>query len=223
MKERPILFSAPEVRAILEGRKTQTRRIVKPMSAKQARWLTPEVLAKVKRVEVGNWDCGFGVSLEHFISFPFGAPGDRLWVREPFVYRHKHDRFYYRADHPKFDPYAHDGWKSAVAMPRQASRITLEVTDVRVERLQDISEADARAEGARPADASVMFEGCGHWHDTVDDARNCPGSKRRRDLENTARGAFVLLWNKLNNSASWPANPWVWVINFKRITKEQHT
>jgi hypothetical protein len=89
MKERPILFSGPRVKALLSGAKTQTRRVVKPMGAKQAEWLTPELLAAVPSVEVGTWDCGHGVALTHpgggplgFVACPYGALGDRLWVRD---------------------------------------------------------------------------------------------------------------------------------------------
>ena len=162
MKERPILFSGPMVRAILNGTKTQTRRVMRP-----------------------------GERVEKMIlnKSPYGIPGDRLWVRETWTGAddpaHKH-AVHYRADGERACR-----WRPSILMPRWASRITLEVTGIRIERLCDITERDALAEGC-----------VGDGHVTVD-----------------ARAAFKLLWGSLNakRGYGWDANPWVWVIHFKRI------
>lgn len=201
MSEKPILFSAPMVRAILDGRKTQTRRIL----TTDTDHTCDELAAKLR--------C------------PYGAPGDRLWVREAFGLAPAcHDpepgdpddwHVIHRATcEPHFEqPWRdEDGnehrppWKPSIFMPRWASRITLEVTGVRVERLQDITEEDARAEGVNPSDAAVVFEDAGN------------GLNQRQDMANTARGAFACLWDSINGKrAPWASNPWLWVVSFRRV------
>jgi hypothetical protein len=218
MKERGILFSAPMVRAILDGSKTQTRRIVKPQPALVlgAHW----VWRDIDSVHTPDW-----VPIMARDFSPYGAPGDRLWVRETWQawervsYEHDEwepidrerragatwaewldehrppDAIEYRATSESQGP-----WTPAIHMPRWASRITLEVTGVRVERLQAITEADANAEGVRPFPLDLEGD-C--WTD------------------GTYRTAYNHLWNEINgwNPNSWAANPWVWVVEFKRITQ----
>ena len=186
MKERPILFSAPMVWAILEGRKTQTRRIVIP----QPDFISPD---NVPRKTTGP-------GLHPYIPCPYGQPGDRLWVRETFSGPH-----YQSKSHPRdwidSDPiwYWADGnpeagdWtppKPSIHMPRWASRLLLEVVSVRVERLNAISVSDAIAEG---------YDG------SVDDPID-PSVKW-----------YAQLWESINGSGGWAANPWVWVVEFKRV------
>lgn len=178
MRERPILFSGPMVRALLDGRKTQTRRVVKPQP-------------------VDPFD---GAQLRTAVSAyalagpcPYGEPGDRLWVRETWAKAGEQgDRVEYRAD--TADPKA-GKWRPSIFMPSWASRITLEVESVRVERLQDISEADARAEGVTPA----------------------PFTKAGRAAHLVHVEAFESLWGSINGPDSWAANPWVWVVAFRRV------
>ena len=221
MTERPILFSAPMVRALLAGTKTQTRRVVK--HAREIDAFSP--------CEVpGEWRIGVmeaGVTADMgCMRCPFGTPGDRLWVREtwgvgtrPDPFEGWRDGIEYRADEAlleegddlplnavtppadvDFDKYAGRWWPS-IHMPRWASRITLEVTAVRVERLQAISDADARAEGVeRNVDDGVEYFGpLNHGH--ID-----------------PRVAYRSLWESINGDGSWEANPWVWAISFKRVT-----
>ena len=225
IKERPILFSAPMVRAILDGSKTQTRRVVKGW---QLEWLqpgqfTPEYLA-----------------LPENDACPYGQPGERLWVREAWGYidpdctgedydepegpapktfcdkllQNGHPlrdfwrrRVTYRASwhDPKYGigPDAPKRWRPSIHMPRWASRITLEITGVRVERLQDISEADAQAEG--------IGEFLGGWACLTDDAPQQAG--------NTPQEGYRHLWEQINGPDSWAANPWVWVVEFRRIVE----
>lgn len=198
MKERPILFSGPMVRAILEGRKTQTRRVVKH---KQPLFEAPH---SFKAYQTTEGVFGFE-SYDETVRCPYGQPGDRLWVRETWAYSHqcehynhlheRNDSFIYRATNEACGP---KKWRPPIHMPRWASRITLEVTGVRVERVLDISEEDARDEG--PPDI---------FNDTW------PTIAEYHPID-----AFRTLWNSINGNKpgrSWDDNPWVWVIEFKRI------
>ncbi|AVU77111.1 hypothetical protein [Pseudomonas rhizophila] len=211
IKERPILFSAPMVRAILEDRKTVTRRAIK---------VQPHIDASgnfcVGRSNYGQDGYGRPVT-KHFINgyCPYGKPGDRLWVRETWaeirvaqapdqewiVYRECDNRTDYGGP-----------WKPSIFMPRRACRILLEITDVRVERLQDISEEQAKAEGIvgvafRPDDGWPI---CTGYMVGPDDGKS--------QLQTTAAGAFAGLWSSINGQENWDANPWVWVVEFKRVT-----
>lgn len=189
MKERPILFSGPMVRAILDGRKTQTRRVVKPQpfSNEEYRFNFP------KPLRGGLLACNYLSS--HLC--PCGQPGDWLWVRETWCHEFE-GGYLYRADDlsglaPEFvdgdgNPTGRSGWKPSIHMPRAASRITLEITGVRVERLQEISEDDAIAEGVV-------------GHEEIQ-----PASAYYREL-----------WESINGHGSWDANPWVWVVEFRRF------
>lgn len=181
MKERPILFSTPMVRAILDGTKTQTRRVVKSRTDKNMGprcVLLPNELAG----EVNAGD---------YTNCPYGHPGDHLWVRETFLTVDGH-RAFYRADYnhnPKGDKEHGIVWTPSIHMPRWASRITLEITAIRVEKLNDISGADAVAEGVRS----------------------------RLPDNGVAVSEYRDLWEQINGSGSWSANPWVWVIEFEVI------
>ena len=190
MKARPILFSASMINALLDGRKTQTRRVVKAAPSAFPSW----------------WEKFHWATLRHFkkgalTHCPYGEKGDLLWVRETFCpiddtefgesrwvdYRATPK---YSAKHPAGwdnEPDSPDAlkWKPSIFMPKWASRITLEIKDVRVERLQDISDKDVKSEG-------VEF---GNW---------C-----------MARFEFEQLWQSINGKESWDNNPWVWVIEFK--------
>ncbi len=201
MKERPILFSAPMVRAILNGSKTQTRRVVKPQPTGFVGG--PGVTfcdgSPAPLVPMND----FAGSCGQEIVCPYGDPGDRLFVRETYWRDEEDGAILYAANPDDFEVVHHNKvvtgserykWKPSIFMPRWASRITLEVTGVRVERLQDISEADAQAEGctAKLAEESPA----------LDDSRH-----EYRDL-----------WESINGPGSWDLNPWVWVVEFKRET-----
>lgn len=197
MKERPILFSAPMVRALLDGSKTQTRRIVKSNTG------PPPTLVYRHPANPDEWWCEPG----GWIRCPYGSPGDRLWVRESLLISKQHTApgefgAVYAAD----GSIAHDRWSwkrsalPSIHMPRGLSRITLEIESVRVERLHDISEEDARAEGAHWSDGAVNEHGMS----------TC--------LIVDARDEFQHLWRAINGADSWDANPWVWVIGFRRVT-----
>ncbi|WP_175712166.1 hypothetical protein [Burkholderia ambifaria] len=229
MKERPILFSGPMVRAILEGRKTQTRRIIKlphnnPLGAwepttagggsvKYAGGRPAPELAAIWHTRTG--DC---------YVCPHGDVGNSLWVRETHEVRRigtetfegarpmrRYAGIAYQADNGRAEVdidldtfqalYAKEsrGWTPSIHMPRWASRITLEITGVRVERLQAISEADAEAEG-------------------IDFLRHVPDVDETLD----ARGLFRCLWDGLNAAGGygWDKNPFVWVIDFRREERE---
>lgn len=207
------------VRALLSGAKTQTRRIVKP----------PRDTGEFVLVETtsGGWwpyksDDGESNNVDGMeipLKCPYGKPGDRLWMRESFGTRYDLQGPLYKADMDNCGqcPVMIDGervwvtpkepWKPSIHMPRMFSRITLEITSVRVERLQGISEEDALAEGVKPGDESR------HQFKTAH-------GKHRRFMVGTAmtaKVAYQSLWNSINGPGSWDANPWVWVIEFKQI------
>lgn len=204
MTDRPILFSGPMVRALLDGRKTQTRRIVKPMASQG--FLTPELLARAPSASMQEGWAGFthpkGGPLTS-IRCPYGVPGDRLWVREAWCSADTPSGFAYCADTPSGSDQRRMGWRPSIHMPRAASRLTLVVTDVRVERLQDISEADAEAEGIS-IQAPPDKDGGRHF-----------GVDGMQIDEKTAGRAFRTLWSGINGPDSWAANPWVWAVTFE--------
>ena len=237
MKERPILFSGPMVLAILEGRKTQTRRVVKPQpdisalkkSARDIEFRRMPVLGPTHTpAEWGvcqKYDKPECVPIYCYKS-PYGQPGDRLWVRETFTEKKVmpiEDRvpgdFVYRADlNEKWVSKWAAQWKPSIHMPRVASRITLEITGIRVERLQDISEADAIAEGLKSLtkDGNLFKWG-------LPDRDGLPGNDDYgwhwsgwcRD----PRKAYRRLFESINGPDSWAANHWVWVVEFKRVNQ----
>lgn len=196
-KERPIIFSGSSVRGILDDRKWATRRVMKHQPHEDASVTVENYnVAVVDRhgeqqpgpeVFGAWWSDG-----EHGCVCPYGQPGDRLWVRE--TYADADCRLTYRAD---LDDGAHckvKKWIPAIHMFRKHSRILLEITDVRVERLQDITYEQAMAEGIDAHPSGFFGNGCV-----------------------TAAGAFHELWESINGAGSWDANPWVWVVEFKRI------
>lgn len=226
MRERPILFSAPMVRAILNSTKTQTRRVVKPQPAPNAPhdggtvWV-PEDGLHVPVGTVGH----LTVREKQGLRCPYGQPGacagcgavvdsghriggDRLYVKEAWAAPHAYDhlpprlipqdaRIHYAATEDRGGLL----WRPSIYMPRAASRITLEITGVRVERLQDISADDAKDEG--------ISEFIGGWWCEHDDAEQIAGM--------TPQEGYRHLWERINGPGSWDANPWVWCVSFRRV------
>jgi hypothetical protein len=222
--DRPILFSAGMVRAILKCEKTQTRRIMKiqpsPDALVTVEHYHPIVFDRNGDMQPGkeifgaHWDDG-----EQGLRCPYGAPGDTLWVRETWadltethgtrwekrdpetgLYKRGVEPFvWHRADGEQ--PDIGDGkpmsepWRPSIHMPRWASRITLRITDIRVERLQDITEDDARAEGCDSA----------AWEDEAGNGIN------------SYRESFAFLWDQIKGPGAWDENPWVWAISFERV------
>jgi hypothetical protein len=188
MKSRPILFSAPMVRALLDGSKTQTRRVAKLTYA-----------AHIK--EIGGHRRWHPTDPDVVAASPYGQVGDQLWVRETFNRTNPHGKdghYFYRADEAHEFPGAI--WKPSIFMPRAASRITLEITGVRVERLQDISADDCYLEGADV------------WAHENSEKLLGDGGKYRSIVQ-----AYKALWESINGAGSWDLNPWVWVIEFKKV------
>lgn len=205
MKDRPILFNAPMVRALLDGSKTQTRRICKTRKDRHFGCdIAPHEIAG--EVNAGN-----------YTNCPYGQPGDRLWVRETFAAHFMYDDLpptMARSQREDLRPtdnrwFAAEGdgspsqiltpphglrgkWRPSIHMPRWASRFTLEITSVRVERLQDISASDAIAEGTIPMTGD--------------------------DYDTNFINGYRLLWESINGPNSWAANTWVWAIEFRRVT-----
>ena len=209
VKERPILFSGKMVRAILDDEKTQTRRVIDRMTGFKTKGFD--------RSDTNGYDwhfrCQRGMwqDMDHaevISRCPYGQVGERLWVREshafvdatcglvtnpnvtskvsPFGSKHEHMACVYRQEQFRMD--FNGPWKPSIHMPRWASRITLEITGVRIERLTDISPADCVAEGIR-----------------------------RNDPEGSPRLGFAKLWESINGEGSWDADPWLWVVEFARI------
>lgn len=227
MRERPIMFNGSMVRAILDGRKTQTRRAVKlaefgPSDTPGYHWHY--------RNRRGCWNdirCeGAPVQL-----CPYGQPGDRLWVRETWATTEQAGdppddiRCVYRADDPDWETMEGWRWTPAIHMPRWAARITLEIVSVRVERLQEISHADAQAEGATCADNGVTEAARERGQSTEEAAKwgqALPGWSHAGETHpdrclTTARGSFGNLWESIYGPGSWDANPWVWAVEFRRL------
>lgn len=202
-KERPILMKGEMVRAILDGRKTQTRRIVKSKVSKN------HYLRIGKEYSDGYDNRGKLLEVDRFstvcgtVKCPFGSVGDRLWVKETFSWCAGGMAAYRATDQePPRGSYFNEWppkWKSSLFMPRAASRITLEIENVRIERLNDISEEDAASEGIG---------------DVFADAYLSDGSRAKVKVKKTF--AFRRLWESINGPGSWGKNPWVWVIEFRR-------
>lgn len=220
MKERGMIFNSEMVRAILEGRKTQTRRIMKVQPG------TPEfglrrIIESSKANENGMyfWSqddaCGIKARSKPFL-FPYGEVGDRIWVRETFrvhsratdvatlVYRASVRNSWTEQTHRVpvavcNKPATPEKWTPSIHMPRWASRLLLEITNVRVERLNNISYDDAISEGIKQ-EWTCIDPGLGLYAH-----------------ENDVQGDYETLWKSIYGEESWDANPWVWVIEFKRV------
>lgn len=219
-KERPILFKGEMVRAILDGRKTQTRRIVKLenglwRNTKALHMMNPEI--EWHRCEVMP------------IDGPYGCVGDRLWVRETFALSPSGKPIYranYRGDTSTASTIdlatGETGplvWKPSIFMPRWASRITLEIVNVRVERLQRIGGTDAIAEGI----ALDKLADNGYWKNyeftTAHPRRNAVVTDEKHRIVGYRNpvDSYRSLWQSINGAGSWDANPWVWVVEFKKL------
>ncbi|MBS3895119.1 hypothetical protein, partial [Serratia marcescens] len=186
MKERPVIFNSEMVRAILSGRKTQTRRAI---SDRHLHLI--DVASRVGECYPLESGIDHANSQSYYREYcPFGQAGDRLWVRETFG--DCGNRLVYRADTEDGAASQVKCWVPSIHMPREACRILLEITAVRVERLNDISEEDAKAEGVK--------------------AGVCPGHEHMMH-----QVAFSELWQSIYGAESWRANPWVWVIEFRRV------
>lgn len=200
MKERPIIFKPEMVRAILEGRKTQTRRVVQPQPAKWATTYNESIGGNHFWCEKPTDDDSMGhwPSYEKGLRCPYGQVGERLWVREAFM-AESHRPVHCRADGWGYEDDSTYGWTSPLFMPRWASRLVLEITSIRVERVQDISEEDAKAEGVTVHLDAVAAAGM---------AKDTP-----------SRMEFWHLWNSIHgkDGHDWDANPWVWVVGFQRL------
>lgn len=209
MKERPILFSAPMVRAILDSRKTQTRRLLRhdgpPENPPTEDFCEPGQAPWTETTDRGTWIGCNEEGTTIFTRCPYGVPGDRLWVRETHAFTNDGLPTY-------FDDFTSAEWearrdrKPSIFMRRAHSRITLAVTGVRVERLQAISEDDAEAEGIPTTVAEHTF-------------RKCFRDPAERAAERVKR--YAKLWDEINGKrAAWASNPWVWVVEFKRAEAE---
>lgn len=202
MKERGIIFNSEMVRAILDGRKTQTRRIMKPQPKTNENgdiWWPSNIcqsMINIKEMMQDNDGVWAGIA---GISCPHGGVGDHLWVRETFKAGVcTESTIAYKATHKPSDLeegwYEEIKWTPSIHMPRRYSRITLEITNIRVDRLNDISNDDAKSEGC--------------WYGR---GGGVP------DKAITPSDQFPTLWEEIYGDGSWSSNPWVWVIEFKKV------
>lgn len=218
MNERGMIFNGEMVRAILDGRKTQTRRIMKVQPGAPEFGLR-RIIESSRANENGmyfwsQYDASGIKARSKLFSCPHGDVGDRIWVRETWAEAGASapELKLYRANYPDHVPSHYENvppvgeirWTPSIHMPRWASRITLEITDVRVERLHNISERDALREGLFQLPAS---------------GRYClqPGMQYFGMASRSAKEVYSWLWASIYGEDSWAANPWVWVIEFKRV------
>lgn len=200
MTERGMIFNGEMVRALLDGRKTQTRRPVKF-----------PVIDKNIGCELAGNELAGELAAGNYWNCPFGKPGDHIWVRETWarynIDQDSHDMAY-RATTPEDWP-KEGRWRPSIHMPRWASRILLEITNIGVQRLSSISQADAAREGL------VRLPATGRY---------ClnQGDQYFGGASHDAREVFSWLWESIYGEESWQANPWVWVIEFKRIEGDDH-
>ena len=234
MKERPILFSGAMVRALLDGSKTQTRRAVKLQVQHDDSWVGGWKIVH-KRVtqalltfnQLGGKPLGSDAAI-----CPYGQPGDRLWVRETWrgvveisppgqAVEHGVARYVPDREHCRRVEYAatqvpdSEPWRPSIHMPRWASRILLEIVSVRVERLQDCSQTDAVCEGALHIRSQAWDrEHFPAWRYLFDEA---VAAGKKPPIGPSPVEAYQALWESINRAGSWQANPWVWVVEFKRV------
>lgn len=216
------------VLALLAGTKTQTRRLVKPQPPKS--WNFHKMNGNIARFFFNPISWGF-------IKCPYGQVGDVIWVRETFLDAtdfacsdydpedpESGERYSFKADCPA-DQWTVYTWKPSLFMPKEACRIWLEITDIRVERLNEISEEDALAEGVEYAEFATTDDGIDMGFDEVRFRNyaltNWPHSENTAFPALTAKGSYQTLWNKINGPGSWSANPFVWCISFKQTSKPQ--
>lgn len=227
MKEhisRPILFSGQMVRAILDGRKTQTRRVVKA-----PKHMGHKEIKAACQIDDGSWIFWdhWSADLRIFTRTaykdggffsPYGKSGDRLWVRETWAQHPDGEGILYRATDPGWDD--NDSglrWKPSIHMFRKDSRIDLLIKDIRVERLQDISEEDCLTEGIDEEGEVFNLS-----QNILDNLGVVPGATHDIPDSSPAKAEFKYLWDSINGKragCSWDDNPWVWVVEFKRVDK----
>lgn len=222
MKQRPILFSTPMVQAILEGRKTQTRRIIKKQPKSGEQYGKATVLDGTSDKV---WTIGLpGSSYVDIINCPYGKPGDVLWVRETFGnLKVKFGYYMYKADDLNISEEAikktlfQNRWKPSIHMPKAAARIYLKITQIRMERLNDISEEDAISEGV-PSRLIPPFNAFSKPRTSYFDYQ-CKTFPSMHIFN--AKDSFKSLWQSINGFNSWTLNDWVWVVSFERIDKPE--
>ena len=253
VKERPILVAQPLINPILDGSKTQTRRIIKPAPS----WV--EIPQMYGGGGIWAWQrnkANLEIHPDDWPRFcPYGRPGDRLWVRETWQHVHGHDEYeswelphiksfvvdgvlsspalltkptfgktWYKADQWAQEYHKEDqecgnkwNWRPSIHMPRWASRILLEITSVRVERLQDISPSDAMAEGFK----KITKDNGITWKYGMADFDGLPGEDDMgwcwREWDTDPIEAYRKLWESLNGPGSWEKNPWLWCLEFRLI------
>lgn len=208
MNEHPIIFSTPMVQAILKGRKTQTRRIIKDIHPDSQNIILQgfEKIDKITFLEPDQFDKPENEKLASQVSCPYGKTGNLLWVRETWQhtkclninFEDENYGYVYKADGQPWEDYERWTWKPSIYMPKIAARIWIKLTNVRVEQLHQITEEDAKAEGVPK--------------ERILGASDSPSNPL------TYKYGFFNIWNNIHGYASWLENPWVWVIEFEVIS-----
>jgi len=204
---RPILFSTPMVQSVLNGSKTQTRRLFKVnnqiITAKEENVFFDVEMGEAVYSSVGG---------QSWYKCPYGQVGDILWVRESFyepMFEGLNGKYYYKADLEK------QGWdfkwKPSLFMPKDACRLFLEITDIRIERLQEISDEDCKSEGIKREIFTPTGEECYYFYPCND--------LRDDSYLDSPKISFYSLWKSINGQQSWDDNPFVWVIGFKVVER----
>lgn len=238
MKERPILFNGPMVRAILEGRKTMTRRVVQFPRNRDSFVLEAQRDGSWWPFQSDDGESSYCYDgNEHPYNSPYGKPKDLLWVRESACYNLDSDgdissvctykadakidhKYSFKCGCESYENAGHTGWRPSIFMPRWASRLTMEIVSVRVERLQDISEEDCFSEGIPRSIYCPICNGNGDEQEEGCCICEHTGMVKVGGLSDVrAQDLFHTLWDSINikRGYGWDANPWVWVIEFKRV------
>ena len=231
MKYIPILYSTLMVQALLAGRKTMTRRVIKPQPTPEyfkigGEWPQHQVVCSFEDAQMTILrhpkteravDINDAKSIYGGKGCPYGKVGDVLWVRERFIpnadfmSRKEHPFLFYTDVKPEYVKAKLWKWKPSIFMPKEACRIFLKITDIRVERLQDISEEDAIAEGVEKLYKDTSASGLPYYKEYAKDGGAFTSAYR----------SFCSLWESINGKDSWHANPWIWVIKFEQIDKPE--
>jgi hypothetical protein len=213
-KERPIIFSAPMVKAILSGAKTQTRRLIKPQPVGGVNFAQDSATAYFDGI---------------YKACPYGKVGDRLWVREKFSFDRDYDDepisafdrensiWWSTGDCEKYLSSKQGKWRPSIHMPRWASRLTLEITEIRVERLQEISVEDAKAEGFEDSEPVTKLDIEHTCEEFGEQSVECKLARTFGVGHFTAKVPFIDAWVKMHGIESWSSNPWVWCVSFRRV------
>jgi hypothetical protein len=218
----PLLFIPELAGDCANGHKTMTRRLrgLTEINHHPSQWNFDGFTEKDGQLFAEFSNLAAPDELKKTVRSPYGMAGDYLWVRESFVYRDKHNKYYFKADYPTHAPYAHGGWKPNLHLPLSGCRTFLQLQSIHVERLQQISATDAEREGAKVRTGIgrrlVFLPGENGAMDFL------PKQKDIWTDDELIIAHFAELWCKINSRKSWEANPWLWVLSFTKVLPEEN-